>query len=187
MSSVQVSPNDLNSMEELMAEYQEAVHQSMCSPVALDSENVESILTDVSVALECYLAKVLKPISIALRYACLLAVIHFDTYYNSSKENSSRELSVVILADTHLLSLPLETLPLFHKDNICSVSRDFSLQMLQHKIPKGSRETSGTRNNLRSRKGKNGLVRESNPGPLAPEARIIPLDQQAFRLEFSLS
>ena len=26
---------------------------------------------------------------------------------------------------------------------------------------------------------KGGLVRESNPGPLAPEARIIPLDQQA--------
>ena len=25
---------------------------------------------------------------------------------------------------------------------------------------------------------KNGSVRESNPGPLAPEARIIPLDQQ---------
>ena len=24
-----------------------------------------------------------------------------------------------------------------------------------------------------------GLVRELNPGPLAPEARIIPLDQQA--------
>ena len=27
---------------------------------------------------------------------------------------------------------------------------------------------------------KSGLVRELNPGPLAPEARIIPLDQQAF-------
>ena len=26
---------------------------------------------------------------------------------------------------------------------------------------------------------RNGLVRELNPGPLAPEARIIPLDQQA--------
>ena len=25
-----------------------------------------------------------------------------------------------------------------------------------------------------------GPVRESNPGPLAPEARIIPLDQQAI-------
>ena len=28
-------------------------------------------------------------------------------------------------------------------------------------------------------KKKTGLVRDSNPGPLAPEARIIPLDQQA--------
>ena len=28
-------------------------------------------------------------------------------------------------------------------------------------------------------KNKKGLVRESNPGPLAPEARIMPLDQQA--------
>ena len=27
-----------------------------------------------------------------------------------------------------------------------------------------------------------GLVRELNPGPLAPEARIIPLDQQATLL-----
>lgn len=31
----------------------------------------------------------------------------------------------------------------------------------------------------KKKKKKNGLVRESNPGPLAPEARIIPLDQQA--------
>ena len=29
------------------------------------------------------------------------------------------------------------------------------------------------------KKKKSGLVRDSNPGPLAPEARIIPLDQQA--------
>ena len=28
-----------------------------------------------------------------------------------------------------------------------------------------------------------GLVRELNPGPLAPEARIIPLDQQASQSE----
>ena len=124
-----------------MVEYQEAVHQSMCSPIAID--NGESILTDLSFALECYLAKVLKPISIALRYVCLLVVIYYLSYFHYSKENSSKELSVVILADTHLLSLPLETLPLFHKDNICSVSRDFSLQMLQHKLPKGSREVSG--------------------------------------------
>ena len=34
-------------------------------------------------------------------------------------------------------------------------------------------------NVLYSRGRKWGPVRESNPGPLAPEARIIPLDQQA--------
>ena len=34
-------------------------------------------------------------------------------------------------------------------------------------------------NVLYSRGRKLGPVRESNPGPLAPEARIIPLDQQA--------
>ena len=28
-----------------------------------------------------------------------------------------------------------------------------------------------------------GPVRESNPGPRAPEARIIPLDQQAIAVE----
>ena len=38
--------------------------------------------------------------------------------------------------------------------------------------------------NLRVAEAKNGLVRESNPGPLAPKARIMPLDQQAF-LDFS--
>ena len=56
---------------------------------------------------------------------------------------------MVILADLQLLSLPLEMLPLFQKENICSVSRDFSLQMLQHRMTKNTRESSG-----RERKGK---------------------------------
>ena len=33
------------------------------------------------------------------------------------------------------------------------------------------------------KKQKNGPVRESNPGPLAPKARIMPLDQQAILLK----
>ena len=49
----------------------------------------------------------------------------------------------MILADMHLLALPLETLPLLHRDNICSVSRDFSLQMLHHRIGKIVPETRG--------------------------------------------
>ena len=31
-----------------------------------------------------------------------------------------------------------------------------------------------------------GLVRDLNPGPLAPEARIIPLDQRANMLQVCL-
>ena len=31
----------------------------------------------------------------------------------------------------------------------------------------------------KEKKGKSGLVRELNPGPLTPKARIMPLDQQA--------
>ena len=34
----------------------------------------------------------------------------------------------------------------------------------------------------KKKKKKNGPVRDSNPGPLAPKARIMPLDQQATRL-----
>lgn len=60
-----------------------------------------------------------------------------------SKENVAKELSVVILADMDLLLLPLETLPLFQRENVCSVSRDFSLQILQHRMAKNIRETSG--------------------------------------------
>ena len=32
-----------------------------------------------------------------------------------------------------------------------------------------------------------GPVRESNPGPLAPKARIMPLDQQASRVEVEVN
>ena len=32
-----------------------------------------------------------------------------------------------------------------------------------------------------------GLVRELNPGPLAPEARIIPLDQRAMSLRWQMN
>ena len=32
---------------------------------------------------------------------------------------------------------------------------------------------------------KSGLLRELNPGPLAPEARIIPLDQAAGLIAFN--
>ena len=49
--------------------------------------------------------------------------------------------------------------------------------ILKYGYKKKRKEKKG--NVLYSRGRKLGPVRESNPGPLAPEARIIPLDQQA--------
>ena len=46
------------------------------------------------------------------------------------------------------------------------------------KEARGGKKCVGKNNKKKIQKG--GLVRESNPGPLAPEARIIPLDQQAY-------
>ena len=54
--------------------------------------------------------------------------------YNSSKENSDSHLSIVILSDSEVFKLPLEAMAVFHQPQITSVSRDFSLQMLHHRI-----------------------------------------------------
>ena len=48
---------------------------------------------------------------------------------------------------------------------------------LKYTVPDRQRERQKKKKNQKS-----GLVWESNPGPLAPEARIIPLDQQAMMI-----
>ena len=53
---------------------------------------------------------------------------------NPYKEAPSVQETVVILADKHLLQLPLEALECFRADSINAISRDLSLQMLYHKI-----------------------------------------------------
>ena len=41
---------------------------------------------------------------------------------------------MVILSDSEILKLPLEAMAVFQQHRIASVSRDFSLQMLHHRI-----------------------------------------------------
>lgn len=43
-------------------------------------------------------------------------------------------LCVVLLADKLFMELPLETLSVFQEEGICSVSRDFSLQILYNRL-----------------------------------------------------
>lgn len=64
--SASVSPNDLRSMLDLMADYREAVCQSFCNP-ASEYRDVECTLTEVCNSLVSYLADVLPPLTAALR------------------------------------------------------------------------------------------------------------------------
>lgn len=50
------------------------------------------------------------------------------------EEDQDKELTIVLLIDTELAELPLEALSCLHKKNIKSLSRDFSLQLLHHRL-----------------------------------------------------
>lgn len=52
---------------------------------------------------------------------------------------------VVLLADRRLLELPLEALSIMQEDGLCSVSRDFTLQLLHSRLIRAEAEK-GTRN-----------------------------------------
>jgi hypothetical protein len=45
--------------------------------------------------------------------------------------------TVIILADDDLLEFPLECLTVFHKKEITTVARDFSLQFFYHRFKRG--------------------------------------------------
>jgi hypothetical protein len=51
------------------------------------------------------------------------------------------------------------------------------------KLPKLVRKSMKTCANYEEREQKTGLDRDLNPGPLAPKAKIIPLDHQATFLD----
>lgn len=86
---------------------------------------------------------------------------------------------MVLLVDSDLMEFPLESLELLGDTRIRSVSRDFSLQMFYDRMKTHLVENTNGKKNVNKKRIKIGPVRDSNPGPLAPEARIIPLDQQA--------
>ena len=61
------------------------------------------------------------------------------------KSNSNSGLTVIILADFDLLQLPLEMMSLLQFDCVKAVARDFSLQMLCHRIKNFLFEDEGKR------------------------------------------
>lgn len=68
-------------------------------------------------------------------YVCICALV---------KAPAEQGEYVVLLADQKLLELPLEALSILHEEGVCSVSRDFSLQLLHSRLNRQEPEK-GTR------------------------------------------
>ena len=64
-------------------------------------------------------------------YSCVVNLVFLPFRQDSVAE------TIVLLADSDLLQLPLEALPIFRHPEIKSVSRDFSLQTFSHRITQG--------------------------------------------------
>lgn len=83
-----------------------------------ESEKISETFDALVTAIEAYFGNVLTQIQ------------------KSFEQDTALEF-VVLLADEHLLELPLEAMSIFKKPEIKSLSRDFSLQMFYHRFKQG--------------------------------------------------
>ncbi|EOB01283.1 TPR repeat-containing protein C10orf93 [Anas platyrhynchos] len=81
-------------------------------------------------------------------------------------------LCVVLLADKSFMELPLETLSVFQEEGICSVSRDFSLQILYNRLQVDESE-SEIKDVQRSKEPKPKAEQKKNV-KMAPVHRVLP-------------
>ncbi|XP_036685221.1 cilia- and flagella-associated protein 46 isoform X2 [Balaenoptera musculus] len=78
---------------------------------------------------------------------------------------------VILIADRHLLELPLEGLSVFDEGMVSSVSREFSLQMLWNRLHRKETEGSVKKESRGKDHGKRGLAKKGAKGTVS---RIIP-------------
>ncbi|XP_029648903.1 cilia- and flagella-associated protein 46-like [Octopus sinensis] len=94
-----------------------------------DEEWMQEKFEEIVALMEDYFAAVLQPLRTALQHT--FAPTYSSTAFKESSENGC----IIILADSDLLELPLESLSVFREfENIISVSRDISLQLFYHRF-----------------------------------------------------
>lgn len=141
ITCVNVNSEDLDGLLEMMSDFESSHYQRVTKPNPLQNDS-EGLLKDVIAGTEAYLSQVMPLMVEAIRYA-FNSYVHFKTPNAfCRREKKDKDLSVVVLADTLLLRLPLETMEIFQTRNIQSVTRDFSLQILCHRLDKFSTDES---------------------------------------------
>ncbi|KAK6186277.1 hypothetical protein SNE40_008346 [Patella caerulea] len=145
----------------------------------IEEQRLDEEFRHIVVAMETYL----KPITTHIHHALRSGSSPTGSTGNLSKEPKDHHLSpesIVILADSVLLQLPLEALECLQGINVSSLSRDFSLQMFYHRFHQEpvQEDTSGDKNKKKGKEGGNPMsripgVREAKQ----KQAKIVPLDR----------
>ncbi|XP_076434592.1 cilia- and flagella-associated protein 46-like isoform X2 [Babylonia areolata] len=108
-----------------------------------EEQMLEEEFRELVAAMETYLKPVMAAVDTALRatYSPVGSTgnITKDSHKDKDKDKDkdAGNECVILLADADLLELPLEALSCLQADGITSLSRDFSLQFLYHRIHQG--------------------------------------------------
>ncbi|XP_050567907.1 cilia- and flagella-associated protein 46 [Cygnus atratus] len=172
--------------ETVIQSLQECITKTDTTPTEKIDKNGHSLITDFSEILEI-MEEYLKP---------LLSQFDFPNIREHSTSASAAEsgkikvrdkdtkhtrmqgtpmelgLCVVLLADKLFMELPLETLSVFQEEGICSVSRDFSLQILYNRLQVDESE-SEVKDVQRSKEPKPKAQQKKNV-KMAPVHRVLP-------------
>nr|XP_009668849.1 PREDICTED: tetratricopeptide repeat protein 40 [Struthio camelus australis] len=118
---------------------QECVSKVDESPTGKIDANGQDFTSDFSEILEI-MEDYLKPVLSQFDFP---GVSKMGFGHHATEESTPTELGlcVVLLADALFMELPLEALSIFQAEGVCSVSRDFSLQVLYNRVHVEESET----------------------------------------------
>ncbi|KAK2823968.1 hypothetical protein Q5P01_021143 [Channa striata] len=190
VAKVPVCPRALLALREQARAFgQESGHAVLKDPSVVQQRNVaEQKLAHHFGEIVHDMDEYLKPLLAQFDFSCLrlqtTSVLDMTkTKEKEVKRNSAKVKSpdepgkyVVLLADRKLLELPLESLSLMQDEGLCSVSRDFSLQLLHSRLNREDPDRA-ERDNKKETKGGRGTKGKEDQSPAikaVPPGRVLP-------------
>ncbi|XP_025892012.1 cilia- and flagella-associated protein 46 [Nothoprocta perdicaria] len=165
---------------------QECVSKTHESPIDKIDENVQDFTSDFSEIVEV-MEDYLKPVLSQFEFPDTreqTASVSTESGKMKVKDKDTKRneiqgtpmelgLCVVLLADTLLMELPLEGLSIFQEEGVCSVSRDFSLQILYNRMCVEESEIE-VKNNVEMSKEPKRKADQKKNVKMGPINRVLP-------------
>ncbi|XP_035186668.1 cilia- and flagella-associated protein 46 isoform X3 [Oxyura jamaicensis] len=172
--------------ETVIQSLQECITKTDTTPTEKIDKNGHNLITDFSEILEI-MEEYLKPLlsqfdfpkirehstSASAAESGKIKVKDKDTKH-TRMQGTPMELGlcVILLADKLFMELPLETLSVFQEEGICSVSRDFSLQILYNRLQVD--ESGSEVKDVQRSKEPKPKARQKKNVKMAPDHRVLP-------------